>query len=271
MIFSLVLLVVLFAVTVYTFNLPEAFASTAHIVVEKDMIENQGQPTSPAIYYDPYFIQTTFEIMQSGMVLSNVVAALNLNEIWGKKYFSGETLKTAESLEILKGRIQLSPIKNTKLIAITVYSDDKKDAADTANAIAKAYVDYRLSSLRDRIEANIEGMRRAFQQQEDEIRHLKVEFKREPNEEKQWNLAQLIEAHRLLFAKIEAEKIDLQMPKFLAQVTDIAQPAKMPFKPNKEGNITVGLILGAIAGVILGGIAVLYARRIENQSESTAC
>ena len=76
------------------------------------------------IGYDPYFIQTTFEIMRSQLVLSNVIATLHLNEEWGKKYFNGETLKTTETMEILKRRMQLAPVKNTKLISITVYSDD---------------------------------------------------------------------------------------------------------------------------------------------------
>ena len=98
--------------------------------------------------YDPYFIQTTFEIMQSELVLSNVIARINLNTEWGKKYFNGETLKTTETMEILKQRMQLAPVKNTKLIAITVYSDDKNEAAELANAIAEAYRDYRMESRR---------------------------------------------------------------------------------------------------------------------------
>jgi uncharacterized protein involved in exopolysaccharide biosynthesis len=44
--------------------------------------------------YDPYFIQTEFEIIQDRVVLGKVIEALNLNVEWGKKYFGGETLKT---------------------------------------------------------------------------------------------------------------------------------------------------------------------------------
>ena len=49
-----------------------------------------------------------------------------MNTAWGKKYFNGETLKTSETMVMLKQRLQLAPVKNTKLIAITVYSDDKR-------------------------------------------------------------------------------------------------------------------------------------------------
>jgi len=96
--------------------------------------------------YDPYFIQTTFEIMQSSLVLSNVISTLNLNVEWGKKYFNGETLKSTETMEILKGRMGLAPVRNTKLISITVYSDDAKEAALLANTIADAYKNYRLDT-----------------------------------------------------------------------------------------------------------------------------
>ena len=34
--------------------------------------------------YDPYFIQTEFELIQSEAVLGNVIEALNLNVEWGK-------------------------------------------------------------------------------------------------------------------------------------------------------------------------------------------
>ena len=64
----------------------------------------------------------------------------------GQKDYNGETLKTTETMEILKGRMQLAPVKNTKLIAITVYSDDKNEAAELANAMAGSYRQYRFES-----------------------------------------------------------------------------------------------------------------------------
>jgi capsular exopolysaccharide synthesis family protein len=145
-----VFLITAIIATAVTFVLPELYASTARIKVENDVSDIPGMAGTPSyIPFDPYFIQTTFEIMQSQMVLSNVIARLNLNTEWGKKYFNGETLKTTETMEILKQRMQLAPVKNTKLISITVYSDDKNEAATLANAIADAYKNYRIESRRD--------------------------------------------------------------------------------------------------------------------------
>src|ERR1035437_5084618 len=136
-VFVVVFLLILCASVTVTFLLPESYASTARIKVENEggIVSGMGNsPAATSFVYDPYFIQTTFEIMQSQVVLSNVIATMNLNVEWGKKYNNGETLKTTETMEILKQRMGLVPVRNTKLISITVYSDDKKEAADLANS-----------------------------------------------------------------------------------------------------------------------------------------
>jgi uncharacterized protein involved in exopolysaccharide biosynthesis len=143
---AVVFLITLMIATVITYLLPESYASTCKIKVENDQPVQLNSTNPFAAPYDPYFIQTTFEIIQSQLVLSNVIAMMNLNVEWGKKYFAGETLKTVETMEILKGRLILAPVKGTKLIAITVYSDDKNEAALIANAVAESYRRYRSES-----------------------------------------------------------------------------------------------------------------------------
>ncbi len=180
-----VFLITAIIATAVTFILPESFSSTAKIKVENDggIISGYNTPAATAMPYDAYFIQTTFEIMQSQLILSNVIAAKNLNVEWGKKYYNGETLKTSETMDILRGRMALAPVRNTKVIAITVYSDDKNEASDLANEIARVYQNYRVQTIRDTqvkglevfnqqflaesnliqsIQANVENMRTAL-------------------------------------------------------------------------------------------------------------
>ena len=138
-----VFLITAIIATAVTFILPESYSATCRIEVNSDSgggdisAQGAGQAAFQGAY-DPFFIQTTFEIIQSQVVLSNVVNQLNLNVVWGKKYYGGETLKTTETMEVLKKRMSLQPVRNTKLIAITVYSDDKNECAQLANAIAGA-------------------------------------------------------------------------------------------------------------------------------------
>ena len=140
-VFITVFLITSIIATAITFILPESYASTCRIKVEQDATLTAG-----AIAYDPQFLQTTFELIQSQLVLGRAVDRLNLNVEWGKKYFNGELLKTSETLQILKGRLSLADVRGTKLIAITVYSDDRNEAARVANAVADAYRDYRVET-----------------------------------------------------------------------------------------------------------------------------
>src|SRR5471030_1806568 len=141
-----VFLITAIIATVVTFLLPASYASTARIKIENDQQGDISGIGNASIGggYDPYFIQTEFEIMQSEQVLGRLVSKLNLNEEWGKKYNGNTPLKTDETMLLLKGRMSLSPERNTKLIDITVYSEDKDDAARIANGIAEAYREYRL-------------------------------------------------------------------------------------------------------------------------------
>ena len=167
-----VFLITAIIATAVTFILPESYSSTARIKVQKDGSDIPGMAgnSSAAMGFDPYFIQTTFEIMQSEIVLSNVIASLNLNTLWGKKYFNGETLKTTETMQILKQRMQLAPVKNTELIAITVYSDDKQEAADLANGIAKAYTNYRIESRKALTTNGVAVLEERYNDESEDIR-----------------------------------------------------------------------------------------------------
>src|SRR5438046_1869264 len=66
-----VFLLVTLTTTLVTFILPESYSSTVRIAVEKDAqdIETFGGRPNMAQFYDPYFIQTEFEKIQSKSVL----------------------------------------------------------------------------------------------------------------------------------------------------------------------------------------------------------
>jgi len=173
-----VFLITAIIATAVTFILPESYASTCKIKVENDVNDSAGgyAPTPSQTTYDPYFIQTTFEIMSSSLVLSNVINTLNLNVEWGKKYFNGETLKTTETMGILKARMSLAPVRSTKLISITVYSDDPKEAALLANTIAEAYKNYRLDTRRETTSKGISVLEAQFLDESNRIQGAQLQI-----------------------------------------------------------------------------------------------
>ena len=200
-----------------TFLLPETYASTAQINVENDQ---------PNTSYDPYLIQTQLKIMQSQVVLGPVIDKLNLNVGWGRKYFAGQTLKPSQTMDILQQRLQFAPVRNTKLVSITVYSDDKMEAAKIANAIAESYHIYRIQTCAELAKKKIKAL--------------------PPGPERQ---AALLEA---------------QTPKpSLAEITVLAEPGHAPVRPNKPLNITLGAALGVLSASALGAIAAFVAARIS--------
>src|SRR4051795_647868 len=82
-----VFLLVVITATLVTFILPETYSSTARIKVEHDQSDISGiGDRGMGGGYDPYFIQTEFELIKSEVILTNVINALDLKNVWGKKY-----------------------------------------------------------------------------------------------------------------------------------------------------------------------------------------
>jgi capsular exopolysaccharide synthesis family protein len=174
-----VFLLVVITATLVTFILPESFASTTRIRVDRDVTDIRGFVDPMANSgYDPYFIQTEFEVMQSELILSNVVQSLNLQVEWGKKYQGGERLKTQEAMGILKSRMDLRPVRNTSLIEIRVFSESGDEASRIANAIAETYRDYRLSQSRELAMGGIRVLEERFEEQEKKVQQAQKEVDR---------------------------------------------------------------------------------------------
>src|SRR6185295_12922568 len=85
-----VFILVVITATVVTFILQPSYMSTARIRVDKDNSDISGiLEQRNAGSYDPYFIQTEFEVIQSQTILYKVIETLDLNTVWGKKYAGG--------------------------------------------------------------------------------------------------------------------------------------------------------------------------------------
>ena len=173
-----VFMLVVITATLVTFILPEQFASTATLKIERDKSDidelsgNSGRFNS----FDPYFIQTEFEVIQSETILSNVVDRLDLNNEWGKKYNDGQKFKTHETVAILKGRLDLRPRRNTTLIDIRVFSENPNDAVKLANEIAETYKQWRLDRGYRLTSAGVEALKKQLDLEDEKIGKAKEEL-----------------------------------------------------------------------------------------------
>ncbi|HSY17876.1 MAG TPA: von Willebrand factor type A domain-containing protein [Candidatus Acidoferrales bacterium] len=146
------------------------YASTAKIKVENDggIITGFSQAAATAQPYDPYFIQTTFEVMQSSAVLGKVVDDLHLDTAWADKN-GGQKLSKQRAIELLKSRLSLQPVRNTKLVAISMTSDKPEEAAKLANAVALAYQNYRVANNQQTAAKGLEVLQEQYLAESNQI------------------------------------------------------------------------------------------------------
>jgi uncharacterized protein involved in exopolysaccharide biosynthesis len=114
---------------------PAMYQATARVLVK--------HTSNPNVFSDSYYIETEFPVIDSQFILGRVVEALNLDVEWGRKYAGGITLKTPETVHLLRERLDLHRVAMTEdRIGIGVKAEDPVEAAKIANAIAEAYRNY---------------------------------------------------------------------------------------------------------------------------------
>jgi capsular exopolysaccharide synthesis family protein len=169
-IISVFLLVSMTATLVTLFYLQESYSARARIKIQQDRPDRPGvQGESVAAGYDPFFIQTEFEIIQSELVLDKVITNLDLNGKWTDKYHRNAKLQTPESRRMLQGMIELRPVRNTSLIDISVFSDDKDEAPVIANAVAQVYASYRNDLWTNQLSTAIRAFTDAMSKQDEKV------------------------------------------------------------------------------------------------------
>ncbi len=172
-----VFLLVVITATLVTFILPESFVSTSRIKVERDKSDIEELSGKVGYnQYDPYYIQTEFEVIQSELILGMVADKLDLNTEWGKKYNEGQKLRTQETLTILRQRINLRPVRNTMLIDIQVYGENPAEAAKLANSIADSYKQFRLNQGKALSVGGLDSLQVKLLEQDEKIRKAKEEL-----------------------------------------------------------------------------------------------
>jgi len=274
-VFVTVFLLVVIASVAITYILPESYASTARIKIEPSV---PGAMVGATTSYDPYFLQTQFEIIGSQPVLGPVVEKLGLNERWGKKYNAGEMLKTSRAIEILKQRIDVRPVRNTSLVSITVYSDDRHEAAEIANAIVDSYESYLTTTWLahwNETAGDMNAMTRLLQQEARSVQALQKQVKAlQPADpaspladvyaSAQSNLAELASVVQTRSGPTSVTLSNAQaagvqwpgQPRSLA-VIETATPGQHPVKPNKPLNIILGAVIGIFIAAGVGGLCAL--------------
>jgi len=151
----------------------------ARIKVERDQSDISGfSERTKADVYDPYFVQTEFEALQSDAVLGKVVKDLDLNAKWGKEKGAGQPLETKDSIKLLKKSLELRPMGKTSIMEIGVKSDNGEEAAKIANAVAESYVAHRMEQRKAFVQGGITSLEERWKEQEQKVQLAQAEVDR---------------------------------------------------------------------------------------------
>jgi succinoglycan biosynthesis transport protein ExoP len=167
-----VFLLVVLTTTAVTYMLPKYYMSFARIAVEKEAPDVDPLGGSRVVTsYDPYFMQTEFEKIQSKEYLYKVIEDedIKLNERW-KKYNDGVPLRTPETFAMLKRQVEVRQSRNTTLIEIRVLSRDRDEAALIANKIAEVYREKRLEVRRASADRGIRKLKTQWATQDEKVK-----------------------------------------------------------------------------------------------------
>jgi serine/threonine protein kinase/uncharacterized protein involved in exopolysaccharide biosynthesis len=168
-----VLLLVTLAAAVVTFLLPESYVGVARIKVNREPSVNL--PEGQGIY-DPYFIQTEFEVIQSRLVLQRVITNLDLCEAWGRKFNRGQRLSEDAAYTLLRNSLALRPVRGTSLIEIQAYSNDPAEAARLANGVAEAFRLLRIEQKRERANAGARQIEHQLAEHQAKMKQAETEL-----------------------------------------------------------------------------------------------
>jgi capsular exopolysaccharide synthesis family protein len=169
----IVLLVFLLAgLTAFTvsLSLPKKYLATVRIKVETEKPTVDVFAQSQASGYDPYFLQTQYQIIQSQKILYPVIESFKLQETWG--------LPIDIAMRRLKGQLSVRRYPDTSLIEIGVTDHDGHLAADIANKIAEVFESDRLEVKRQQTQKGIDKLREEVTQQEERVRVVQEKIER---------------------------------------------------------------------------------------------
>jgi capsular exopolysaccharide synthesis family protein len=169
-----VALLVILAGVLVTFSMSKVYMASCVIKVEE---ERPDLPvfTQEIMRFDPLFLRTQFEIIQSGPVIEEVVRRLDLNETLGRAYGYYDTLgeqSLEQTLKLVAGRMKVQQYRDTNLIEIQIYMDEPKGmapqmAAEIANEVATVYRDLTVQRTRDTTERALQALYESLQDQRD--------------------------------------------------------------------------------------------------------
>lgn len=178
--------IVLLSSAIFTNFMPEKFRSFARMDIQKDApdIGTFESYSYSGMGFDPYWMQTQFEIIKSTAVLYPVIYDLNLQLKYGEKYGDGTEMKLDTTYKILSGSVSLSQTRNTSIIKVSATTYDPDLAAEIANKVVEKYKLFRTNKQKSATGRGLESLEGKVSEVQSEITQLEdliAKIKKEQN------------------------------------------------------------------------------------------
>ncbi len=173
---AVTLLVVLSGV-LFTLTRPKVFTASTLIQVHQEGRKETPVFAGPVNYYDPLFLTTQFEIIQSRPVIEEVIRRRSLDKKLAKAYgWSGLSEDTIfeMAVKLLSDRMKVQQYRDTNLIEIQIYLSEpaksvRQEVAEAANTVADVFSDQQLRNAREQKEQDLEALYTTLQEHEQRI------------------------------------------------------------------------------------------------------
>lgn len=210
-ILAVVLLVVLTGMA-YTLTMPKIYMANARISVREDALDVPVFERQYMASYNPFFLKTQYEIIQSRPILYQVIQNLDLQQKWAAKYGAeGGVLRREDAYLILSKSLRVNQYRDTSLIDIQVYSEDREEAARIANEIANVYREQRLSLKRREVKRGVDALENELQKQQERVDAAENELERIRKEGGVTLLQRGYRVDKVRLQQLEADRISARV------------------------------------------------------------
>ena len=164
---ALIVGLVVVTTIVVTAFLPRWYLSTTKIRVEKPEGEVKLFQAQSSSFYDPYFLQDQFKIMQSEKILYPVIENLGLNTRLAPLLGANGALASAITYRYLLDKmVRIESQRSSSLIEINVFAQDAALAAAVADEIARVYSEDRIALATSEQREGLAHLRKELESQE---------------------------------------------------------------------------------------------------------
>ncbi len=173
---AITLLVVLSGV-LFTLTRPKVYNASTLIQVHQEGKKDTPVFAGTVNYYDPLFLTTQFEIIQSRPVIEEVIRRRSLDKKLAKAYgWSGLPEDTIFEMviKVLSDRMKVQQYRDTNLIEIQIYLSEpensvRQEVAAVANTVAEVFRDLQLRNVREQKEQDLEALYATLEEHEERV------------------------------------------------------------------------------------------------------